>query len=109
MIESHMREQHPNSEEVVFVLSAAEFATVLAHGEPKTKNVHALNQEFKVPNPLRPQVASAVAPGSAARIESNGNNSSNSSSNNSRTSSPSGSEYCPSESASDGENGGHPS
>ena len=54
VIESHMREEHPHNVEVVFVLSAAENVAMLAHGERKTKKVHALNQEFKAPEPLHP-------------------------------------------------------
>ena len=90
MIESQMREQQPSIGEVVFVLSAAEGAAVLAH-EPKMTKMHASNQVFKALEPLPPPMASAVAPGSVARIGSNG----------CRSSSSSGSQYCPSKGASD--------
>ena len=43
VIESQMWEHHPNSEEVVFVLSAAERAAVIAQCEPRTKKRIASN------------------------------------------------------------------
>ena len=107
-IENHMREHHPKSDEVVFVLSAAERATVIAQSEPKTKKGCASNPQFKVPQSLPPPMASAMAHRSASGSsnKSNNSNSSNSSSSNSssssgNTSGPSGSEYSLSESALD--------
>ena len=90
VIESHTLGQHPNSEEVVFVLSAAGRgrAAVIAQCEPKTKNVDATNVHFRCQQPLPPLLAYAVALGSACSSGSNSssNNSNNSSNNNSNNS-----------------------
>ena len=43
VIESHMREQHTNSEEVVFILSAAERATMITQCDLKTQKGDATN------------------------------------------------------------------
>ena len=85
-----MREHHPNSEEVVFVLLAAERAAMIVQSEPKTKKGDACNLQFKVPHPLPTPLASLVACGSASgsgskssnNCSNNNNGSSNVSSNN---------------------------
>ena len=64
VIESHMWEQTPSSEEVVFVLSAAERAAVIAQCESKPKMVDATNAQFKAPQPLPPPLVFVVALGS---------------------------------------------
>ena len=104
VIESHMHENHPNSEKLVFVLPAAERAAKIAQCEPKTKKGDASYPHSRRHNPYLLhwplQWLLEVHPLVGASSNNSSNNSSSSSSS-SNTSSPSGLEYCPSESASD--------
>ena len=61
IIDTHMGEHHPNSEEVGYVLLAVEHAAVIAQSEPKTKKGDASNLRFKA-QPLPPPLASVAAP-----------------------------------------------
>ena len=112
VIESHMREHHTKTVEVVLMLSAPKRATVIAESQPKTKKVVAYNHHFKAPQPLPPPLASARTLGSASsgggncsmNNHINGNGSSRNSSSgsiinrhsNSNNSCPGGSKYYPS-------------